>query len=471
MTWTAKQSRWIKEYRGKHYSVSCKQLKTAKTKEASRQAANEWWLKKQEEIDGALGEAAKHPAHIITHYKDAIENWRLWGKWHRKYGDITQAEKADNTMEFLEEALKIDNPPFPLSKSLEDPRYELITTAKDQDGAYAIWLERFLTIRKEERNETSIPKENTIKAHAADYLALKKVHSENKGKIGSYFSNKQWLMVFINWLSPYAAITELNEGLWERYFIYLSSKVAKGDYTTTTAHNYFSSARAFIKNRYEKGIIPAPLNLHSRDLVFTKANNEIITFSIPEIKEIMALNMTDIQRLYILLALNCGMYFKDIATLEQGEVDWTAGRITRKRTKTRDRSTNVPKVDYLLWRETFTLLKKCKSADMTLVLLNDEGKPLYRDGENKKGNWKRDNNIKTSYDRLMKKLPKEKRKSWIKLRKTGATLLENSKSYGRYSEHYLGEAPHTIASRHYSHKNGEEFDNAIKWLGKELGIK
>jgi hypothetical protein len=48
--------------------------------------------------------------------------------------------------------------------------------------------------------------------------------------------------------------------------------------------------------------------------------------------------------------------------------------------------------------------------------------------------------------------------------------LENSQ-YGRFSEHYLGEAPKTIASRHYAHKNGSEFDEAIIWLGQQLSIK
>ena len=66
---------------------------------------------------------------------------------------------------------------------------------------------------------------------------------------------------------------------------------------------------------------------------------------------------------------------------------------------------------------------------------------------------------------------KGKAKKGLKaFRKTGSTLLEQS-TYGRCVEHYLGEAPQTVASRHYAHKNGAEFDQAIKWLGEQLGIE
>ncbi len=42
--------------RGKMYSVSCRQLGTPPTKEASTSAANAWWLRKQAEIDRKASE-------------------------------------------------------------------------------------------------------------------------------------------------------------------------------------------------------------------------------------------------------------------------------------------------------------------------------------------------------------------------------------------------------------------------------
>src|SRR4051812_22412596 len=52
MSWVGNTKRWAKQYRGKSYSVSCRQLGSPPTKEASWQAANGWWEKKQSEIDG-----------------------------------------------------------------------------------------------------------------------------------------------------------------------------------------------------------------------------------------------------------------------------------------------------------------------------------------------------------------------------------------------------------------------------------
>ena len=42
--------------------------------------------------------------------------------------------------------------------------------------------------------------------------------------------------------------------------------------------------------------------------------------------------------------------------------------------------------------------------------------------------------------------------------------VANGDFYGRFSEHYLGDAPTTIASRHYIHENGPKFDRRFDGL-------
>ena len=105
------------------YAVSPRTLGCEPTKEASRQAANEWWEKKLAEIDEALGKAKRHPANLVQHYEEAIENHRLFAKWHRKYGNLQEAERSEEMMEWLKEALASDTPPFPLTTPQADPRY------------------------------------------------------------------------------------------------------------------------------------------------------------------------------------------------------------------------------------------------------------------------------------------------------------------------------------------------------------
>ena len=50
MTWVPARKGWMKWYQGHNYSVSCRQLGMDATKEASWQAANEWWQEKEAEL-------------------------------------------------------------------------------------------------------------------------------------------------------------------------------------------------------------------------------------------------------------------------------------------------------------------------------------------------------------------------------------------------------------------------------------
>ena len=85
MGWNTNQRRLFKRYKGKLHFVSPKQLGTEPTTDASRTAANEWWDKKRAEIDRRV---KQHPAHILSHYQQSIENWRLYGKGNQRYGGL-----------------------------------------------------------------------------------------------------------------------------------------------------------------------------------------------------------------------------------------------------------------------------------------------------------------------------------------------------------------------------------------------
>ena len=273
-----------------------------------------------------------------------------------------------------------------------------------------------------------------------------------------------------NWVDPFAPITSIDEALWERFYIYLSDRITNKEISPATAKDYIGAARSFIRTRWEKKFIELPRNLISKQLAISVPIKAPIVFSVEEVRQYLT-SAKERTGLYILLMLNCGMYPQDITFLQQHEVDWEHGRISRKRTKTRDRSEHVPKVDYPLWKKTFTLLQKHRSNHPELVLLNEDGRPLLTEKESKNGKSSRNQNIQCAYRRLQEKMKVTgmAKKGLKAFRKTGATLLEQSQ-YGRFAEHYLGEAPQTIASKHYAHKNGAAFDEAIRWLGEQFGI-
>ena len=204
MYWVGSQKRWLKEYRGRSYSVSCRQLHCPPTKEASRRSANDWWLTKQGEINTALGEAKRHPAHIVEHYQAAIENHRLFSKWHRRYGDPAKAEQGEALIEFLNAALNEDDPPYPLPPERQKP-IDLMMEVLGED--WLIWQERFAQIQREEKAEVAVPKENTVRGHIDDYLTSAKA----RYKIGTFNTLQTRLNTFRRWVDPLADIETLNE--------------------------------------------------------------------------------------------------------------------------------------------------------------------------------------------------------------------------------------------------------------------
>ena len=473
MTWSKTDKRWHKGYKGKRFAVSPKQLGTDATKEASRSRANDWWTQKQKEIDDALGVAKKHPVYLIDHYERAIEQWRLFAKWHHRYGEADKADQADTMVDFLKERLNDDTPPYPLPPEQQKP-VDFMYAITEADGKRdyedpTIWHERFKQIKREEQAETSPPKENTLRAHIDDYLNTRRELAEAKGKYATYESEHYHLIKFRKWVEPLAGIETLNETLWEKFCLYLMKQVRKSVVSPATAKGTRAVVRAFIHNRYDHRYIDRPRNLDNRNLSILVPLKEVETFTLDEVKQLLA-KATDRKQLYLLLMLNCGMYPVDVASIRQSEVDWEAGRITRKRTKTENASENVPKVDYLLWRTTFGLLKQHRSKDKTWALLNTNGTPLWKYVD-KNGKFCKVSNVATAFYQLLKQLPDLEHKPLKALRKTSSTMLAQNPLYERYAQYFLGQAPTSIADRHYIQPSKEQFDAAIKWLGGQYGIE
>jgi hypothetical protein len=73
--------------------------------------------------------------------------------------------------------------------------------------------------------------------------------------------------------------------------------------------------------------------------------------------------------------LKCGMTQQDISDLLVSEVDWVAGAITRKRSKSADHK-SVLTVKYVLWSETVRLLRQERATEGPRALTNEHGGPL-----------------------------------------------------------------------------------------------
>jgi hypothetical protein len=155
-----------------------------------------------------------------------------------------------------------------------------------------------------------------------------------------------------------------------------------------------------------------------------------------------------------------------VSDLLDAEVDWGAGTVTRKRSKTKHKS-NVPTVTYLLWPVTFDLLKKYRSGTER-VLLTRHGQPYVRNRLAADGRLVKADGFHSHFRELQKKIGLNR--PLKQLRKLGASLLNSHRDYGRLKDYFLGHAPATMADRHYAAPPQELFDEAVTWLGRQLGM-
>ena len=102
MTWVRSQKRWTKMYRGVRYYVSPKQLGTPETRAGSMDAANEWWRRKQEEIDQAAPFVQARAD--LEAIKDQIDEniYKLLLRWIDR-GEPADLQRAQEKIEFLTE--------------------------------------------------------------------------------------------------------------------------------------------------------------------------------------------------------------------------------------------------------------------------------------------------------------------------------------------------------------------------------
>ncbi len=439
MTWVSAQRRWQKWYKGKNYAVSCRQLGAPGTKEGSVVAANRWWDAKQKELDASQGEHdSERNAVLAVSFSRALV-------WRHQLAEDAQRE-VDKQRRLARQHLErvADLPPNEIP-FLESHR-------KQYADVYAQY--------------SSVSIENSIRAHITDYMSFRQSQlATGKNRPATYETIRCRLKVFSDWLPPDAKIDDLNEELLEQFYRYLLSEVSTDKTSKATANSVLVATKSFVRNRYQKRLIDLPRNLPA--LVIGTQQHAVVVFTLDEIRRLLDA-ATDRTKLYLLLALNCGMYPSDMGAIQHDEVDWQVGRIARRRTKTQ-RHKNVPVVNYLLWKQTFDLLKQECSTHESLVLLNEGGSPLWEVRQSDKGTIHTNSNIRSAWFRLAKETSTTK--PMKSLRKTAASILDTHAEFANYVHHYLGHAGDTIAAKHYVAKSQERFDAAITWLGQQLGIE
>ena len=484
MTWDSKSRRWTKQYMGRRYWISCRQLRAASTKEGSIHAANQWWRNKQAELDlvyrvahrapqpmediaaAALGQSPDAFADIRRLLESALlreEAVRPKGNPSHSGDDeiVVDAPDPDESEQTrrcevmgLLERLLFGDPMIPaaVKESLSPARVHEI-----EEGARLI------------RGQAEAKPNQSVGSLIAEYLDKQQARvTVGQMGIGRWDTIRRYLAhvgAFLGDTAPVATITsEKLEGL---HFFCLSKIADKRDgkngWSPAYAKGVFAVGREWMRWLWERGIIPPLANLSSRGFRFGCGPGIIKTWTVDEVRHVIS-EAPGKLKLALVLMVNCGMTQKDVSDLLDTEVDWQAGRIVRKRSKTR-RHANTPCVSYPLWPLTLELLQQHRSGTER-VLITPSGRHYVRE-DRVNGRLVSCDLIAASFGDLRRRLGFTK--PMKQLRKTAATLLESHEQYGRFTSLFLGHAPQTMKDRHYAAPPQVLFDEAVIWLGRHLG--
>lgn len=446
MTWVPSRRGWMKEYQGKKYAVSCRQLNVPETKEASYQAANDWWRKKRAEIDGPATQARPDPRVQVLE--------EIVGR------PITDQEDLTNTL-YAVIAAGLE------SHEKGEPFFTRDQQAKILGEARLKGLEDSVQAFRNPQQAV----DGSIGAHAKLWHDHQQAQVHAGQLTPDRCSNNQTCLAhFLTYASASAPVESIDASRLQGFYSWCLGKLSarrsniRHGWSVAYARDVFSVTKSFLRWLWEQGAIDLPKNIGSKSFKFGHGVKAIKTWTVEEFK----LAVTEAPgklKLGILLMANCGMTQEDVSDLLDSEVDWTEGYITRKRSKTAAHE-SVPTVCYKLWPLTFNLLKRYRSGSER-VLLTESGLPYVRKELKSNGKVSKADGFASNWVHVKKRL--KLNRPLKQLRKLGATILEGHENYGRFKVLFLGHSPKSVADKHYAAPSQELFDRAVIWVGQQLG--
>jgi integrase len=521
LTWTlgsnGRRGRWRKKYRNKTYYFSGGR---GKSDEGAYQAALMEWKK----VKGRLDAEAPSPHHQA--YQAAIEQWEEALTCARQHGNDEIGDAAIEKLGRLKRLQQrgVHKPPrredlfenfFELdvrrpkvaalvnelgklidefgygrsqddlseremlgavaSQASESPQSSLRTMIVPDQTMFQpdaltvesiVWHDRLDVMRRQ-----AVDQEQTVRTQVQKHLELKGTKAA-AGELshGRHRKLSIHLNTFVDWIGGATGVREITSQKLMEYRDDLLRRVNSGEWSSSTASDHLVSLKSFLRWLYRTEAIPALpriMDAGSHELEISRARSSIETFTKEEISQLLT-NASPRTRLYILLTLNTSMTQKDIADLTFDEVDFSKGRINRKRSKTK-KFDSTPHVSYKLWPETLALLVHEKNPGLAgRVLVNEKGAPLWSETNDANAGYQKIDNVRSAFDRLRRKVAIKQ--SFISLKKTAASELASSKEYCSLKGLFLGHAPTTIADKHYAQAPGALLDEALAWLRKQFEI-
>jgi len=423
-----------------------------------------------------------------TEYLTTIGEWKACAIWSKENGDADQLAIAEEKIVTLNKRLAkgskckpltrddkfVTEVGFPFVKESEvgvrriEP-YEFII--KDDlasitigDHQKELWRDRLQTVKH--REGITVDTECSVAVVVDKFIAaITRMHRDGARSASRLACLQASTALFSSFVGPTKDIATVNGKTMTGFFEHLQVKVDDKSFSPPTGRDHANNTAQFLRWAWKHEHIDSlPRNLSDHGI--TVAAKKIEVFTIAEIKKLLTTASPRMQ-LFILLALNAGMTQKDMSDLNPKEVNWRGKTIKRKRSKTK-KGKNTPEVTYTLWPETLSLLKEFKTNDKQRVLLNKFGLPL-KDEDFVDGKHRKTDTVGREFRRLKEKC-KIKGRSFICLKKTSRSLLEDNRDFQPIAELFVGRAPKTVSEKHYANPPENWLADATDWLRKKLKI-
>jgi integrase len=458
MSWVKSQRLWRKWYQGKWYTVSPRQLRAyfndptiPDDKDGSKIKANLWWDRKEFELQAAT---CPVPRPISTKEELALAYKCLpreeWEPFLRRLDAAGVA--ADTINQVHAELIRVHAIE---GEAVKPCTKELLAPAAIQhlDGLVAL----------AGGQQPAVPN-NSLRSLSEKYL------QEQRGRVGVVLTPAKLRLrvlrvgTFLGFAGPNLPADKITEETLVGYYNDCGARVRDETWSRFTATDAFAEARKFIRWLYENRHCERPRNLDSRQFSFRATPKAVDVWTVEEFKWVLG-RATERTGFFCLLMANTGTTQADLANLRDHEVDWENGRITRRRTKTAYLA-SVPTVSYLLWPRTFELLKQYRSGK-DRVLLAENGSLLMNSRMNAEGGVTTTRPLTRAFQGFRKRTGFTK--SLKLIRKMSASLISQSAEYHDLASLFLGHAPRSMAERHYLQTPQARLDQAVLWLGRQLG--
>lgn len=425
MNWDgAPNFRWRKRYQGVNYRVKCDELGAMTwTEEGSRELANQWWERKLETLEGP-NRVQKIVKQIETVPVSALQE---------------MIEKGQAARLLLKE--------MPFEKDMDKDTVERILGFQvDDEDRRADFLGRVV---EKVAAPAAKSKDRRFQTHVDKFLSV----IQGSSKPLTFREIRDYLKAVTTVFGAESDVSEIDEGRVEAVFLTLK-KATLSDGTKKKRWSFFKRFCAYL---VEKKVIPPLGNLMSKSYKFKVDKKKVKVYDTKVVRAVLA-GLTDRQRLYALLGLNCGMTSADIGQMTRDMI--VGDKLTRRRVKT-GHIDSVPTVTYRLWPEVLELLRTCGSDHPTLVLTGRTGEALWSSRQEADGRTPQKDMINQQWKRARIAIPHKA------FRSISATLLESHKDWRNDIDYFLGHTP-DFNGTHYAAPSEELFAEACSWLRSQI---